>query len=122
MLVYLVFICRHGVRQLLSAWADGPAYITQCPIKHGNSYVHKFRIVDQRGTLFYHAHITWLRATVYGAFIILPKINVPYPLASPIEDIPLLIGKRNTVTMVNFSMHLFMLLILYYEVLIIHTP
>ena len=61
-------ICRHGVRQLLSAWADGPAYITQCPIQTGKSYVHRFRMVEQRGTLLYHAHISWLRATVHGAF------------------------------------------------------
>ena len=95
-------VLRHGVRQLLSAWADGPAYITQCPIQTGHTYVYKFRIIDQRGTLFYHAHISWLRATVHiswlrstlhGAFIIRPKTHVPYPFQSPIEEIPILIGK-----------------------------
>ncbi|MCI28921.1 laccase-17-like, partial [Trifolium medium] len=23
----------HGIRQLQSGWADGPAYVTQCPIQ-----------------------------------------------------------------------------------------
>ncbi|KAJ4752494.1 Laccase [Rhynchospora pubera] len=39
----------HGVRQLQSAWADGPAYITQCPIQKGHTYVYNFTIVGQRG-------------------------------------------------------------------------
>ncbi|KAH9295221.1 hypothetical protein KI387_038809, partial [Taxus chinensis] len=30
-----VTIHWHGIRQLRSAWADGPAYITQCPIRTG---------------------------------------------------------------------------------------
>jgi laccase len=55
--------------------------------------VYRFRIVDQRGTLFYHAHISWLRATVHGAFIIRPKALVPYPFQSPVSEIPILIGK-----------------------------
>nr|QEQ55826.1 laccase 17-like protein [Camellia sinensis] len=63
----------HGIRQLQTGWADGPAYITQCPIQTGQSYVYNFTIVGQRGTLFWHAHISWLRATVYGPLIILPK-------------------------------------------------
>lgn len=76
---YNVTIHWHGVRQLLSNWADGPAYITQCPIKTNNSYVYRFKIIDQRGTLLWHAHFSWLRATVYGAFIIQKKTNAAYP-------------------------------------------
>jgi FtsP/CotA-like multicopper oxidase with cupredoxin domain len=61
------------VKQILSAWADGPAYITQCPIRTGTSFTYVFRVIEQRGTLFWHAHISWLRSTLYGAFIIHPK-------------------------------------------------
>ncbi|KAA8516322.1 hypothetical protein F0562_016615 [Nyssa sinensis] len=32
---YNVSIHWHGVRQLRTGWADGPAYITQCPIRDG---------------------------------------------------------------------------------------
>lgn len=39
----------------------------------------KFTIADQRGTLWWHAHLSWQRATVYGAFIIYPRL--PYPFS-----------------------------------------
>ncbi|MCO5603580.1 hypothetical protein L7F22_057731 [Adiantum nelumboides] len=83
----------HGVRQFLSAWADGPAYITQCPIQTGQSYVHRFKIVEQRGTLFYHAHVSWLRATVHGAFIMLPKAKAVLPYPKPAAEHLVIIGE-----------------------------
>ncbi|PSS34962.1 Laccase-17 like [Actinidia chinensis var. chinensis] len=83
----------HGIRQLQSGWADGPAYITQCPIQTGQSYVYNFTIVGQRGTLFWHAHISWLRATLYGPIIILPKPGVPYPFAKPYKEVPIIFGE-----------------------------
>ncbi|KAL9251969.1 Laccase-17-like protein, partial [Drosera capensis] len=57
---------QHGTRQLRCGWAEGPSYITQCSIQNGQSYVYNFTIVGQRGTLFWHAHISRLRATVFG--------------------------------------------------------
>ncbi|KAK4782468.1 hypothetical protein SAY86_016570 [Trapa natans] len=82
----------HGVRQYRTAWADGPAYITQCPIKGGKSYTYKFNVVDQRGTLFWHAHYGWQRASVHGPFIIYPRL--PYPFPSPFHgEIPLIFGE-----------------------------
>lgn len=84
--------CRHGIRQLQSGWADGPAYITQCPIQTGQSYVYNFTIIGQRGTLFWHAHISWLRSTLYGPIIILPKRHVPYPFAKPYKEVPMIFG------------------------------
>uniref|UniRef100_A0A2N9HV13 Laccase n=1 Tax=Fagus sylvatica TaxID=28930 RepID=A0A2N9HV13_FAGSY len=83
----------HGIRQLLSGWFDGPSYITQCPIQTGQSYVYNFTIVGQRGTLWWHAHITWLRATVYGPLIILPKKNASYPFVKPYKEVPILFGE-----------------------------
>lgn len=90
---YNVSIHWHGIRQLQSQWADGPAYITQCPIQTGQSYVYNFTIVGQRGTLFWHAHISWLRATLYGPIIVLPKPGVSYPFAKPYKEIPILFGE-----------------------------
>lgn len=91
-----IVLPRHGVRQLLSCWADGPAYITQCPIQTNQSYVHRFQILQQRGTLFWHAHNSWLRASLYGAFIILKKNKTPYPFTNPTQELPpLLIGWIN---------------------------
>uniref|UniRef100_A0A452Z9G7 Laccase n=1 Tax=Aegilops tauschii subsp. strangulata TaxID=200361 RepID=A0A452Z9G7_AEGTS len=83
----------HGVRQLRSAWADGPAYITQCPMRPGQSYVYNFRIVGQRGTLWWHAHFSWLRATLHGPLVILPPRGVPYPFPKPYREVPLMLGE-----------------------------
>ncbi|KAH7560939.1 hypothetical protein JRO89_XS10G0143300 [Xanthoceras sorbifolium] len=83
-------LSKHGIRQLRSGWADGPAYITQCPIPTGQSYVYNFTIVGQRGTLWWHAHISWLRATLYGPIIILPKQGTPYPFVKPHKQVPII--------------------------------
>ncbi|KAG9454644.1 hypothetical protein H6P81_007548 [Aristolochia fimbriata] len=94
----------HGIRQLRSGWADGPAYITQCPIQTGKSYLYNFTITGQRGTLFWHAHISWLRATLYGPLVILPKKNVPYPFPQPYKEVPILFGewwKADTEAVIN---------------------
>lgn len=89
-----VFWDRHGIRQLRNPWADGPEYITQCPIRPGQTYTYRFKIEDQEGTLWWHAHSRWLRATVYGALIIYPRLGSPYPFSMPKRDIPILLGKQ----------------------------
>ncbi|KAL5991842.1 Laccase-17 [Asimina triloba] len=83
----------HGIRQLRSGWADGPAYITQCPIQKGQTYVYNFTVVGQRGTLWWHAHISWLRSTLYGPILILPKRGVPYPFIKPYKEVPIIFGE-----------------------------
>ena len=87
-------LCRHGIRQLRTGWADGPAYITQCPIQPGQNYVYNFTITGQRGTLLWHAHILWLRATVHGALVILPKLGVPYPFPTPHKEAVVVLGEN----------------------------
>ncbi|KAG6403564.1 hypothetical protein SASPL_135789 [Salvia splendens] len=90
---YNVTIHWHGIRQMRTPWADGPEYVTQCPIQPGASYTYRFTIENQEGTLWWHAHSRWLRATVYGALIIHPKLNVPYPFQKPMTEIPILLGE-----------------------------
>ena len=97
---------RHGVRQLRSAWADGPAYVTQCPIQKGHTYVYNFTIVGQRGTLWWHAHISWLRSTVYGAIVILPKLGVPYPFAKPYKEVPIIFGTLIIIVFYSYIVNL----------------
>ncbi|XP_068643254.1 laccase-17-like [Aristolochia californica] len=102
-----VTIHWHGIRQLRSGWADGPAYITQCPIQTGKTYIYNFTIIGQRGTLFWHAHISWLRATLYGPLIIFPKKNVSYPFLKPYKEVPILFGewwKADTEAVINQSL------------------
>lgn len=75
-----------------TGWADGPEFITQCPIRPGKSYTYRFTIQGQEGTLWWHAHSSWLRATVYGALIIHPKDGGSYPFAKPKRETPILLG------------------------------
>lgn len=96
--------CRHGVRQMRTGWADGPAYVTQCPIGAGKTYTYNFSVEGQRGTLWWHAHFAWQRASVYGAFIIHPTTPFPFPL--PLQSPPVLL---------IFGTHLLVLLYIYTE-------
>ncbi|KAH1239950.1 Laccase-17 [Glycine max] len=84
---------KHGIQQLQSGWADGPAYVTQCPIQIGQSYVYNYTIGGQRGTLFWHAHISWLRSTLCDPIIILPKHGVPYPFTKPYKEVSIIFGE-----------------------------
>ncbi|KAL3640519.1 sphingosine N-acyltransferase lac1 [Castilleja foliolosa] len=84
----------HGVRQLRTGWADGPAYISQCPIGGGKTYTYNFTVVDQRGTLWWHAHFAWQRASIHGAFIIYPRLPMPFVGPSRIHsDFPIIFGE-----------------------------
>ncbi|MED6185782.1 Laccase-3 [Stylosanthes scabra] len=90
---YNISIHWHGLRMLRNPWADGPSYVTQCPIQPGGSYTYRFTIQNQEGTLWWHAHTGFLRATVYGAFIIYPKQGSPYPFTQPKREFPILLGE-----------------------------
>ncbi|KAB1219660.1 Laccase-6 [Morella rubra] len=84
----------HGIRQKLSCWFDGPSYITQCPIQASQTFTYEFTLVNQKGTFFWHAHFSWLRATVYGAFVVYPKTGVPYPFKHPFEEHIIILGEH----------------------------
>ncbi|GJY42201.1 laccase 3, partial [Tanacetum coccineum] len=88
---YNVTIHWHGLRQLRNPWADGTEFVTQCPIRPGGSYTYKFTIQDQEGTLWWHAHSRWLRATVYGALVIRPKPGSSYPFPTPKVEFPVIL-------------------------------
>lgn len=77
-----------------TGWADGPEFVTQCPIRPGQSYTYRFTIDGQEGTLWWHAHSSWLRATVYGALIIYPREGTSYTFAKPKRESTLLLGKN----------------------------
>uniref|UniRef100_A0A7N0RIJ8 Laccase n=1 Tax=Kalanchoe fedtschenkoi TaxID=63787 RepID=A0A7N0RIJ8_KALFE len=90
---YNITIHWHGVRQIRTGWADGPEFVTQCPIRPGGTYTYRFTIQGQEGTLWWHAHSSWLRATVYGALIIYPKQGTSYPFQKPKRQTPILLGE-----------------------------
>ncbi|KAJ4473035.1 laccase 1 [Lentinula aciculospora] len=40
----------HGLFQKTTNWADGPAFVNQCPIAAGDSFLYNFNVPDQAGT------------------------------------------------------------------------
>ncbi|KZT00572.1 multicopper oxidase [Laetiporus sulphureus 93-53] len=46
----------HGIFQHTTNWADGPAFVTQCPISPSNSFLYNFTVPNQAGTFWYHSH------------------------------------------------------------------
>nr|QBH72619.1 laccase [Trametes versicolor] len=48
----------HGFFQKGTNWADGPAFINQCPISSGHSFLYDFQVPDQAGTFWYHSHLS----------------------------------------------------------------
>ncbi|KAJ6578455.1 multicopper oxidase-domain-containing protein [Mycena capillaripes] len=47
----------HGLFQKGKNWADGPAWVTQCPITPGHSFLYDFEVPNQAGTFWYHSHL-----------------------------------------------------------------
>ncbi|KAG8720147.1 laccase, multicopper oxidase, benzenediol:oxygen oxidorectuctase [Ceratobasidium sp. 394] len=61
----------HGIFQNGTAWMDGPAGITQCPIPAGGSFKYNFKIQGQFGTYWWHAHAGGqLSDGIHGALIV----------------------------------------------------
>ncbi|KAI0360992.1 laccase [Trametes cingulata] len=48
----------HGLFQKGTNWADGPAFVNQCPIASGHSFLYDFQVPDQAGTFWYHSHLS----------------------------------------------------------------
>ncbi|KAG7942865.1 hypothetical protein I3843_15G008300 [Carya illinoinensis] len=89
---YGVTIHWHGVKQPRNPWSDGPEYITQCPIQPGTNFTYEVIFSDEEGTLWWHAHSDWTRATVHGAIVVLPAICSTYPFPEPDGDEVVVLG------------------------------
>ncbi|KAK4253024.1 hypothetical protein QN277_010861 [Acacia crassicarpa] len=90
---YGVTVHWHGVRQPNDPWSDGPENITQCPIPPGSSFTQRVNLVSEEGTLWWHAHSDWTRATVHGAIVIHPPRGASYPFPEPHGQETLIIGE-----------------------------
>ncbi|BFG40990.1 hypothetical protein CerSpe_272640 [Prunus speciosa] len=82
----------HGVKQPRNPWYDGPENVTQCPIQAGSNFTYWIIFSTEEGTLWWHAHSDWTRATVYGAIIILPALNTTYPFTTPDAEETMVLG------------------------------
>jgi len=93
---------RHGVKQPKYPWSDGPEYITQCPIQPGGKFSQRVIFSEEEGTLWWHAHSDWTRATVYGAIVIYHKKGTEYPFPAPHADVPIILGILASILKENF--------------------
>ncbi|RLM58508.1 laccase-15-like [Panicum miliaceum] len=104
---YNMTIHWHGVKQRLNCWADGVPLITQYPILPNQNFTYRFDVSGQEGTLWWHAHIPCLRATVHGAIVIRPRHGPSmYPFTKPHREIPIIIGEWWEVNLEELDMDL----------------
>nr|QMP96876.1 laccase B precursor [Cerrena sp.] len=76
----------HGFFQKGTAWADGPAFVTQCPIIADNSFLYDFDVPDQAGTFWYHSHLsTQYCDGLRGAFVVYDP-NDPHKDLYDVDD------------------------------------
>ncbi|XP_078172614.1 putative laccase-9 [Carex rostrata] len=83
----------HGVDQPRNPWSDGPEYITQCPIQPGANFTQRIQFTQEEGTLWWHAHSDFNRATVHGAMVIHPRKGSTFPFPKPDKEVTLILGE-----------------------------
>ncbi|KAJ4768120.1 Laccase [Rhynchospora pubera] len=83
----------HGVNQPRDPWSDGPEYITQCPIQSGANFTQRIQFTEEEGTLWWHAHTEFDRATVPGAIVIYPKFGTSSPFPKTHKEFTLILGE-----------------------------
>ncbi|KAJ8647052.1 hypothetical protein MRB53_000075 [Persea americana] len=83
----------HGVKQPRNPWSDGPEFITQCPVRPGGFFRYNIILSSEEGTLWWHAHSDWTRATVHGVIVIYPANGTRYPFPNPYKEVPIVIGE-----------------------------
>ncbi|KAB5512685.1 hypothetical protein DKX38_029713 [Salix brachista] len=94
---YGVTIHWHGVKQPRNPWSDGPENITQCPIQPGKNFTYEIILSNEEGTLWWHAHSDWSRATVHGAIVIAPALGTTYPFPAPDAEETIIIGRQRAI-------------------------
>ncbi|KAI5312732.1 hypothetical protein L3X38_041906 [Prunus dulcis] len=87
------FVARHGVKQPRNPWSDGPEHITQCPIQPGDQFKQTIIFSNEEGTIWWHAHNDWARATVHGSIFVYPKRGASYPFPKPHEQVQIILGQ-----------------------------
>ena len=80
------------MKQPRNPWSDGPENITQCPIQPGSNFTQEINFSTEEGTVWWHAHSDWTRATVHGAIIVRPKNGTSYPYTKPYGEKTIVLG------------------------------
>jgi laccase len=81
------------VDQPRNPWFDGPEYITQCPIQPSANFSYRIILSEEEGTLWWHAHSDFDRATVHGAIVIHPERHHHPPYTKPHKEVPVILGE-----------------------------
>ncbi|THU99584.1 laccase lcc5 [Dendrothele bispora CBS 962.96] len=77
----------HGIFQEGGTnWADGPAFVTQCPIASGNSFLYNFTVPDQAGTYWYHSHLSTQYCDGLRGPLVIYDPNDPYADQYDVDD------------------------------------
>ncbi|XP_072995105.1 putative laccase-9 [Typha latifolia] len=90
---YNITLHWHGVDQPRNPWSDGPEYVTQCPIQPGANFTYRILFTEEEGTIWWHAHSDWDRATVHGAIVVHPRRGTTFPYPKPYKEIPIILGE-----------------------------
>ncbi|OBZ65243.1 Laccase [Grifola frondosa] len=76
----------HGIFQHGTAWADGTAFVTQCPITSGNSFLYNFTVPGQAGTFWYHSHYMTQYCDGLRGPLVIYDPNDPYADLYDVDD------------------------------------
>ncbi|XP_031489070.1 laccase-14-like [Nymphaea colorata] len=90
---YSVTIHWHGLKQPRNPWSDGTEFVTMCGVPPGKNFTYTLLFTTEEGTIWYHAHSEWTRATVYGAIVVYPKMGATYPFPKPDSEYVVVIGE-----------------------------
>ncbi|KAI0599387.1 multicopper oxidase-domain-containing protein [Biscogniauxia sp. FL1348] len=61
----------HGIDQKRTTWMDGVTGVSQCGIPPGQNFTYEFQVTGQRGTFWWHAHLSVQYTDgIYGPIII----------------------------------------------------
>ncbi|KAI9491897.1 Cupredoxin [Zychaea mexicana] len=85
----------HGILQIGTTEADGMPLVTQAPIPPGGTFHANFKVIDQTGTYYYHAHSGTQDSSAHGPFIVY-ETDEDWPCATGNDNIlsTLLLGKK----------------------------
>ncbi|KAF3773413.1 L-ascorbate oxidase, partial [Nymphaea thermarum] len=84
---------QHGLKQPRNPWSDGTEYITMCGVPPGKNFTYTLLFSTEEGTIWYHAHSDWTRATVHGAIVIYPRMGTTYPFPKPDKEYVVVLGE-----------------------------
>ncbi|ESK87140.1 laccase [Moniliophthora roreri MCA 2997] len=76
----------HGIFQKTTNWADGAAFVNQCPIAKGNSFLYDFNVPDQAGTFWYHSHLSTQYCDGLRGALVIYDPNDPHASLYDVDD------------------------------------